>query len=420
MITNKSLSTFVMSCLICSIAAVLPAQITLNVPASGTGVSVSGTGASADGPVELFVNGVSQGDTLAGPTGAFTFSGIDLAENDELYATASQVWNFNTDADLEGWSVASGAADNGTVAGGVWTVTTDATGNLTLNLVDGGGGAVLFDTNVTRVFEMRFRATGYTPSPPSTVIFDPGTGFQFGPDWNPNSSVDFQTVHVDMSSNNLGASTTYTSTGESIQLAVGSNGWVAGNTLEVDYIRMTEMYDWEFNFDNETENFSPIANTVTPLTVASGSLTVEATAAASNPGITYNIFGGVDSTHFNTLDARVSAATSADPNNIFQWGYLQFPGFTPGGYQAVYADDGTAQDISIDLTATATFGPDWTGGFATLNNAGGTVQGLFANNIGESASIDYIRLRPAGALGPSATVLAGPASMAVESWQNYE
>jgi hypothetical protein len=393
-------------------------MLALNPVNAGTGVSVTGINASVNGPVELFVNGVSQGNTLADGSGNFTFSGIDLVENDELHATASQVWNFNTDADLEGWIVASGSSDNGTVAGGIWTITTDSTGNLTLDLID-GGNPVVFDTNVTRVFEIRFRATGYTPSPPSTVIFNPGSGAQFGPDWNPTSSPNFQTSHVDMTANNVGVSTSFTSTGSSTQLGIGSNGWAAGNTLEVDYIRMTEMYDWEFNFDNDLENFSPLGANASTV-VAGGSLTVESNAPGVNPGLAYNIFGGVDTTYFNTLDARVSAATSADPNNIFQWGYLQFPGFTPGGYQATYSDDGMQQDVSINLTTTATFGPNWGDAFATLNNAGGTIQALFAPVANDTATIDYIRLRPSSALGPSATILAGPPLLSVESWEAYE
>lgn len=394
------MKTAVLSCLLAAglmvAASANAATMVIDPVTAGVGVTVTGSGASPNGPVELYQNGASLGHVFADGTGAFSFPGLTVAGGDTFHATASMVWNFNTDANFEGWAAASGAATS-VVAGGVWTVTHDGTGNITLNLV---GGNVIPDTNVSRVFEMRHRTTMAGAITTSVVIYDPGSGFQFGPqNALASSPTNFTTVHLDMTN---GGGNNYTSTGVSTQLAPGCNGWTLGDTWEIDYIRMHEYFAWEFNYANDSNSWAPTNGT---MTVAGGAATL--TNAAAGTAVQINQpFYQTDASYFNTFDTSVDGAPTINPNlQDFQY-FTQGFAFTFGGHRVNWAAiPGTYVNNTFDLTGAPLFGPGWLP-IAAMNFPAGGFQPFFPNTAGEVAKVDYLRLRPAAAFGPAPTVTA--------------
>lgn len=381
------------------------AVMSLDPISSGTGVTITGSGAKANGPVELYKNGISQGWVAADGSGNFSFAGIDVTTGDEFHTTASQVWNFNTDGDAEGWAVAAGGT--GAVASGVWTVTFTDTGvppadNITLNLVD-GGNPVIIDTDLTRVFEIRYRINGTFASSTSTAIFDPGSGFQFGPTWQLTGVTgQWVTSMVDFTITG-GVDNTYTSTGSSIQLAPGANGFGVGSTLEVDYIRVAEAINWGFDNDGDFMNWVADANTTAA--VAGGNLSLTNNIAGTNAKISGQ-FSEIRTSHFNELVVGIDANPTISPN-LIDWQYFgSGPAYAGGGFQTGWTPvPGTVVETVVDLTGTPLFGSTWSG-YAALNAPAGGFQPMFPQNASETALVDYIRLQPAGAFGPSPAVTA--------------
>lgn len=389
-----------------ALAVPASAQLVLDPVTSGASVTVTGSGATANGPAELWLNGESVGYVQADGSGAFAFTGLEIAEGDALYATASQVWNFNTDGDFEGWDVIGAT---GVVSGGTLQATaTD--GNITLNFAPGTEPAIL-DTNLTRVFEMRYRVTGPAALDGGTVIYDPGTGFQFGPQWRIDPvDGEYRTVLIDISN---GGINNYASTGISTQLAIGANGYSVGSVLEVDYIRVSESFDWNFRIDGDLMGNVPVNGSAT---VAGGALTLTNTNGGTNAKIE-RPFAQIDTAHFTTFEAAIDADPEIQPN-ILEFNYFAgAAGFAPSGIQPVWEPvAGTTVVTTIDLSATPpAFGEPWVG-VGTLNYPGGWFSPMFPLNAGEPAVIDTLRLRPAVVLGPSATVTA-TAGASVGDWQ---
>jgi len=392
-----------------SLASIAPATIVINptsAPAVAAPTIVSGTGAKANGPVELYVNGLSRGSVTANGSGNFTFPSTLIASTDVLRATASQVWNFNTNGDAEGWVSISASS---VVSGGILTATTTAAGNVTMNFDPAGATPAIIDTALTRVFEIRYRITGSYTGGGDTVIYDPGSGFQFGPSWNPAVSASFTTSVIDLTN---GAGNNYISTGTSLQLAPGLNGMGAGTTLEIDYIRLTEYIDFGFNNDGDTMNLTPIGGS---LTVVGGVAQLTNTTAGTNAFLT-GPFSQIDTNYFNRFRTRIDAGPTIDPN-LMTFQYLA-SGFLGGGYNVNWDPiSGTNVATNIDLTTAPTFGVLW-GSVGTLNRGDGFFSPMFPNTAGELAKIDFIRLTPATTFGPSAPVTVTLGSQ-VSDWMTY-
>lgn len=391
------MKNLVLSCLIAAgllaAASAHAATMVIDPVTAGAGVTVTGSGAKPNGPVELYQNGNSLGSVLADGTGAFSFPGLTVAGGDTFHATASQVWNFNTPGNTEGW-VAIGATD--VVAGGVWTLTHTSGGNITMNLA---GPAVIPDTDLSRVFEMRYRtAAGLTTS---AVIYDPGTGFQFGPQNVIGSSpTNFTTMHVDMTN----GGNNYTSTGVSNQLAPGANGFNPGDVWEIDYIRMHEYFAWEFNNAND-DHFWRVPNGTGTATATGSSLSMVNSAANTAVRVSQPFYQ-ISADYFTVFETSIDANPAINPNLFFFNYFTNGFAFTGGGHQPGWAPSpGNFVNVTIDLTTPPAFGPGWLP-IAALNFPAGGVEPMFPLNANETANVDYLRLRTATPYGPAPTVTA--------------
>ncbi len=386
-------------------ASIGSAQLAVNVPTEGTGVSVTGSGAPADAPVELFVNDVSQGSVFADGSGDFSFV-VDLTAGDILTAQIARVWNFNTDGDSEGWAPIGGPT---VVAGGVMTVTNDGSNgagasNIDINLA---GGTVFSSPETCRAFEMRYAINGSFSPSSSTVITDAGGGFGFGAGWNPfNTGGAFVTTYVDLGTDGTGAATNWVGATDITQIDVAASGFGIGDTIAIDYIRVKESMSWEFRIDGD---FQGLAVTGGTGSVSGGSLNLEATAANQLLQVS-PLFVQVDGTYFNQFSAGVSTTTDPFSNglNTAAFNYLRTnDGFSGAGYTSiVYNGDGTSQVVTADGTQAPSYG---TGAFSAGPNAinnGGFFQAGTAAAASDVISVDYIRISPASAVGPAAPVTA--------------
>ncbi len=393
-----------------AIASSASAVMTLNPVAPGASVTVTGAGAKANGPVELLVNDVSRGYVLANGSGNFSFPAQNIVAGDQLYVTASQVWNFNTNGNYEGWVIASGGTNS--VSGGVLSVTASS-GNITLNLADAATtpSHAIVDTNLTRVFEIRYRVTGSYTYDNGTVIYNPGSGFQFGNSLGLQGGGAWHTNVIDLTVDNFGTANTYSSTGYSVQLAPGGNGFTVGDVLEVDYIRVAEYMDWHFN--NAGDNM--MWDTTTGTAVVSGGKMALTNATAGSGAQIANQFRPINTAVWNRFETRVQSLTSQAGQIEFFNYFAGGPAYNGGGFQTPFTADGTYQTKVTDLTGSPAFGQAWTGA-GTLNVPAAGYTPFFPPLAGETANIDYIRLRPAVTFGPSATVTAGSG---VDNWGLY-
>lgn len=401
-------------------------DLTLDDVLVGNDLAVTGSGAPSDGPVELFINGLSQGNVVADAGGLFTFTGIDIVEGDELWATVSQVFNFNTDGDFEGWTNIPGSSSS-EVVGGVLSIVSSG-GNTTLANGTGDAGtdanARIINPDLTRVMEMRYRIT-------STGTLDGGTVFNANVDsgdfvidmlsagqvWNPQANAGWVTVVVDVSTRGDDGQPSPYWVGEVVnQLVIGANGYVAGDVIEVDYIRYSEGVQWEFSNDGDTMDWSALVN-VGSLEVSDGELTVAAN--ADGPAI-QQAFCWVDSDHFSVFSSRISVnAGGVQQVEDLSWIDSTSPG---NQMQTLYTDDGNFAENEVDLTThvaeitevAATWGEDATSlGFtySPFFNTGGT----------STATIDYLRLFPANAYGVSNVIsLPVPPPNSAIHWALFE
>lgn len=407
-------------------ASVSTAAITLDPVTAGASVSVTGSGASANGPVELWVNNVSQGSLQADGSGNFTFSGLNIADGDVLVATASQVWNFNTDGDAEGWFSPN---DTLVIAGGKLTLTeAGADNNITFAL---GGDNILHDQDLARVIEIRYSLntapsgngiflTGFAGA--DTVSGGGDDTFPFGQSWNAgnmDTSGNMVTFTQDYQTLDSGSRQPLWDTENCIQIGFGMNLVAAGAVMEIDSIRMAESFDWDFRADNDAMGWTAGPG-CSALTVAGGTLTYSNTTASVNAYIN-RPFQMLDSTVFTVLETRVDRQTGqAGQLEYFQW--LDSAGFSDNdSYQFLYTDGSGFEVNTIDLTNAAgsiVANTDWGQNPTTLNNFGGTYSSHFPPTANEVTVVDYIRLRPAVVYGPSAAVTA-TASAGVENWEMF-
>lgn len=374
----------------------------------GAAQTINGTGAPANGPVELYKNGVSQGSVFADGSGNFTFTNIAVTPSDVVHAACSQVWNFNTDGNDEGWTVAD-ATDTTSVVGGIATFTEGSgNGNLFINIFSATG---LGKAPITRALEVRWRHVG-AGAPAGTSCFvgsagadgiagtgDDGFGFaQNFPALAANGSL--VTFHTDLGLQNSGADSVWMSGPIGTQIGLTMNGLTNGDQIQIDYVRVSEYYEFSFSNPGDLENFTPDANT--NAVVAGGNLTLTHTVGGGNPGVT-GPFTWIDSNYYTRLQTRIQTTSSITPN-LFFFNYFGGASVNPAGYQVGQAANGSFEVLNIDLSAPPAYGGAWTAGPIGSLNLAGTIQGLFAGAAGENAVIDYWRLQTATPFGPSPAV----------------
>ena len=110
--------------------------LTLDPIGVGAAVTVTGSGGPASASVELFKNGTSVGSYTTTGFGQFSIPNIGTASNDQFYAAAGQVWNFNTAGNSEGWNALVG--DAAVVSNGTWKQTNSTGTDMSINLFGDG------------------------------------------------------------------------------------------------------------------------------------------------------------------------------------------------------------------------------------------------------------------------------------------
>ncbi|TAG08965.1 MAG: right-handed parallel beta-helix repeat-containing protein [Verrucomicrobia bacterium] len=394
-------------------SATLSAQtLVLNPIAEGPSVSVNGSGGPLSASVELFKNGVSVASGTTTPTGLFNFPNISTTAGDQFYVENGQVWNFNAPGNTQGWSV---GADTSVVAGGTWKQTEVANGSdMSVNIY---GDNLIRSRGRALEVRMRFQGTGSRAA--SLILQSAGPNGVAGGGDDGNSAIlstvtlsntpNFQTYVFDLGINHAGAATCWVDGTAPISISLFIPSTNIGDSIEIDYIRVTESMKWNFDEASDLGEWNQAANT-TLTNTGTGVLRMAATSASVAVAMT-RPFRVIGSNHFNRLETRLRQVTTANPN-IFKWAYGSNPaGYATGGFQLNNTvADGNFQTISIDLTGTQSFGNAWTaGGGATMNIPGDAFQGMFANAAGNLTEVDFIRLHPASRFGPSPVVnAAGP------------
>jgi len=402
--------------------SVASAQLTLDSPINaGPSVIITGSSSIAGTPVELFVNDVSQGSTVSdGTTGDFDFQ-VPVAENDEVHVTASVVWNFNNDGDAEGWYSGTDGSDPDTITvqnGYITYTNTNTDANITFAYDN-----PVLSSSIQRVAEIRYRinSAGWNSSAQSSFYQTSGGSFiNFGA-IQPLQSLgqgQFTTAVFSLDRDQLTGNDNGWTAGDIVQLVWGSNNYALNDSIDIDYIRLTEYFDFHFNNDGDTMSFFASDTTV----VEDGLLKQTSNTDSNNPFITYSVFGMLDTSYFTVAEFAVSDldTVSTGPINLFTFQALgNTAGFPVAGYQQTYNNDGTPQTAFIDLSGAATFGINYQDNPTVTLNSGSTLQTFFGQT-GDSVEVDYFRLRPAGTLSPSGTELVGPAVANVHDWQTFE
>lgn len=373
----------------------------------GPAVTVTGGGGPPSSAVELFRNGVSVGSAPTTAGGQFSFTNVTTALNDSFEVGAGQVWNFNTNGNVEGWSV---GADTSLVTGGIWKQTETANASdMTLNLY----GDNVIKTKA-RALEIRMRFQGSGTRQASLIIQSAGPNGAAGGGDDVQSFIlntvtlqnnaNYQTFVFDLGMNHAGASTCWLDSTAPIQLSLYIPSTNIGNTVEVDSIRLTESLRW--NFDSNADLSEWQGNPNTALSATSGVLKMQA--AASGSVAMFRPFRNIGSSYFNQLETRFRQVTTQQPN-LISWQYVSNPAaYSGGGFQVNGTPaDGNFQTINLNLSGTPTYGNLWgAGGGATLNSPTDAFTGMFANAAGNFTEVDYIRLHPAVRYGPSLPVIA--------------
>ena len=373
----------------------------------GASVTVSGSGGPPASSIELFKNGVSVGSVTTTGTGLFSIPNISAAASDAFQVQAGQVWNFNVNGNIESWNALAG--DASVVTNGIWKQTNSVGTDMSVNLY----GDNLIRTRA-RVLEVKLRYVGSGNRTGSVIMQTAGTnGVAGGGDdvsstiantFTLASNTNFQTLVFDLGMDHTGTPTCWTNGSVPINLSLYIPSTAIGDTVEVDYIRLTESMKWEFDSTGDVSEWAGNPNT-TLLATNTGTLRLRAagvgTVAMSRP---FRILG---STNFVTLQTRFRQVTATQPN-LLQWNYFSKPSsFGTGGKQFSTLGNGVFQTLTTNLTGTPLYGNTWTnGGGATLNASQEAYVGLYANLANEYVEVDYIRLLPAAPYGPSPSVIA--------------
>jgi hypothetical protein len=308
------------------------------------------------------------------------------------------------------------SGDASVVSGGTWRTTNSVGSDMSLNIYGNG----LIQTRA-RVLEVRLRYLGSGPRTGSLILQTAGPNGVAdggGDDGNSvilnsvslQSSASFQTLHFDLGIDHAGTPTCWLDGTAPISINLYLPGMAIGDAVEVDYIRLTEAFDWGFDSVGDLVEWQPNGNTALFATNA-GVLRMQATAAGS-VGMS-RPFRNIGSTHFTRLEARYRSSASIQPN-LLNWNYISNPaGYGAGGFQVGILANGTFETVNLDLTGIPLYGNAWgAGGGVTLNVSQGAFAAFYANAAGEFAEVDYLRLRPATTYGPSLVVAASGAPVA--------
>lgn len=384
-----------------SAATFAHAGLRINLPAlEGDSSTVNGIGSHPDGWVELFVNGGSVGSVQADGSGSFSFTGLSLTAGDQLRVKQSRVWNFNDDGDTEGWSAVPSKATLD-VTGGNLVIT--KVGAATLDLVIGPG--LQIDPSIFRTWEFRinnptaltnfaFRYRGTNGFDATNVIGN--VGMKSG-----QAADEFETLHLnpDYLVNNLNQSTYQTQAGGDINALRLDFALSDGEVIKIDYIRVQEYFEYEFANDGDIEYLRTNA-AMSSVTVENDALNF--TLSALNPNISKA--GAppdktrIDPSYFTHIYVGGSQ-TSAIGDPVDQYTFY----FNPAGLGLAGNNrpisplpmDGTRFDASTDITVD----PDYQASPPTTEFR--LDPGTFDEAVGDTGSIDYIRLGPADPYGPS-------------------
>ena len=410
------------------------AVIVVNAPGFGPDVVVRGSGALPSGSVEVFVNGVSKGSVGVNTKGEWQMSGLNLVTGDDVYATLSKVWNFNTAGEAEGWVPDPANHAGVDVSGGTLKMTlNDVTDPYIYN------PSLSINSNQYRVLQMRVKNP--TNQSAFQVFFDgpnidgaPGTPGNDKVSLWPFLSSEFQTLNFDLGYNNDGTWAnnsrwmienpinflridTYRHDGGDVSGDVGQ-------VIEFDWIRLTEYISFEFDDAGDFATLKPAtAIDMTNVQVAGGKLSF--TVADTNTDTfldPYISVGGdvgnvldypLNSNYYSKLDIGGNWTSSNSPNkyelywadNILSGG---LEGWAVNGnvaHSPAFNADGTFHTVTTDLLfASEPPTPTW-GGSHSPAWFNPLRFDLFQNAAnGDTASIDYIRLRPNLTYGPSAVV----------------
>lgn len=362
------------------------AAISIDAPVSaGSSVGFTGTGAPANGSVELIVNGESHDSVLANASGEFSFSGLNLSAGDQVRVQVSIIWDFE-DGTTQGWEVIRDASL--TVSNGILNYEPTATLNAIKNqLPDLNGGS--FDPSVYRVVEVRMK-NNTAGDRINFYYWDTG-GFHNREFTIEPNMTEFKTVRF----SDHAAIANWGAEGYINQLRLDIEGADSG-TVEIDYIRINENIAFEFDVDGDLENLQ--LYNVTNVSATNGSLSLEAT--GDNPLIrpqpTAFADWDLDMGVFEQAYIRGSWSTAPGADNIL-WSWSDAGGglATNQAFQTLAA--GTDQQtVHWDFTTV----PTWT---ATENPASYFFQSIHfieGATAGDTAILDYIRLTPTNAYGP--------------------
>lgn len=358
---------------------------------AGPNVVLTGSGAPADGPVELVVNGTTAAQTFADASGDFTFTGVSLSAGDDVRLQASYVWNFNTDGDFEGWVAGNPAHLGLQVTGGSLVCTTLSPGsspNINNPLSNFPGGEI--DGSVYRVWEVRMKNNTdvnllrfpYTPTGGSIV-------------WRTDGSLDLAVATATSGFETYRFSDSRQSTWDQPITGIRMDmrgGTDSAGTVEIDYIRLNENVAYEFDIDGDSGyfNFANVTNTA----VNGGTLHMEATSTDPNfkfqnstiPASTYSI----DQTDFTQIyiGGTWTNATVADFGFRYNSSYIRV---NPG------ASVNTPTVWHMNLPGyTPTAGANWNTAAVNLT----TIRIDPHEGASGTYDFDYVRLTPGSAHGP--------------------
>jgi hypothetical protein len=116
----------------------------------GSAVTITGGGAPPFSSVELFKNNASLGSFPTTAYGQFNIPNVGTSFGDAFYATASQVWHFNTAGNSESWGGLAG--DALVVSGGTLRLTNSTGSDMSLTIY--GDGLI---RTLSRVLEVRLK-----------------------------------------------------------------------------------------------------------------------------------------------------------------------------------------------------------------------------------------------------------------------
>lgn len=421
-------------CLVLLVAGVgAQAALVVDTPGLGTGVSITGSGAPAHGFVEVFVNGITRGSAYADHDGKWSLDGVNLAAGDKVFATCSVAWNFNTDFDTEGWQGIMCTLD---VQGGILKMTIDD---------DSDPQIYLSTPNIPpanyRILQMRVKNP--TSFLAMQVFFNNGNGYREedsnATPWKQfKDQFDTLNFGLDMKLNESFVNSSSYATGGPIKDIridpFGGSGNV-GQTIEIDFIRLSEYIAFEFNNNGEFNylfNEHPQLFDIDPASfqVNNGRLNMTVRDVNDGSAAPDSVFdpsfntGGplgdvldwqINSDHFTHMDIGGQWNAAVNPNNYDMFwsdnraAYTDPPfldGWAVNGNNARSADftmDNSYQNVSFDITNSpeaATWGgadgPVW---FNPLR-----IDPIQTGSDGDTVSIDYIRIRPANPFGPSPEV----------------